>query len=239
MEAADQAKGSGSGYGCGSGSGSGSGYGSGYGDGYGYGSGYGDGYGYGSGYGSGYGYGSGSGSGYGDGYGYGSGSGSGYGDGDGYGYGYGYGYGSGSGSGYGDGYGYGSGSGSGYGDGDGYGGSLEPPAWGSFVCWKKASSPKKVSERLLVKLEVPADAKRILGADEASSGKCRASKARVLEITSLDGLTQHQVAVSSYDGVLPYRVGDLVEPKEGFDEADVACSTGIHFFMRREAALEY
>ena len=51
------------------------------------------------------------------------------------------------------------------------------PNFGSFIGWKRAY------DGLIVKLEIPEDAKRLSG----TGRKCRCDKARVIEIQNLDG----------------------------------------------------
>ena len=106
---------------------------------------------------------------------------------------------------------------------------LACPDTGAFVGWKKASGR-------IVCLEIPADAKRL----SATSRKCRCDKAKVLSITELSGEPCDLDAVNSdHDSAFVYKVGEIVSV-ENFDENRWnECSTGIHFFINRQEAVEY
>ena len=101
------------------------------------------------------------------------------------------------------------------------------PDTGSFIAWKSASG-------YIVKLEIPADAKR----SSATSRKCRASKARVLEIQNKDGSKADVTEVKSDRGGV-YKVGEMVYPDEWDDNRWNECSHGIHFFVTRMEAEDW
>ncbi len=103
------------------------------------------------------------------------------------------------------------------------------PTEGSFIAWKKASGK-------IVKLLVLEGAKR----SSATTLKCRCSAAKVLEIQNIDGTkTEESCIVSGHDSSFIYRVGDIVSV-DNFDEDRFnECSTGIHFFISRDAAVKY
>lgn len=71
--------------------------------------------------------------------------------------------------------------------------------------------------------------------------KCRAERAKVLRI---DGLCVGSLsapiteASSSYHKTFKYTIGETVSV-EDFDRSKEICSTGIHFFMDREDAVNY
>ena len=89
---------------------------------------------------------------------------------------------------------------------------------------------KKCREDVIVKLRIPAKAKR----SHAFGRKCRAEFAKVVAIYGADE------ARSSHDPNFTYRKGDTVRPTQPFDENWVdECSTGIHFFITREEAEKY
>ena len=116
--------------------------------------------------------------------------------------------------------------------------SLACPEKGEFVGYKKAwdITPKGYCTEVIVKLLIPADAKR----SSATTDKCRCNKAKVLSITDLDGngIGAKEV-LSDYDNSFIYKVGETVEVNN-FDENRWAeCAPGIHFFMDREVAVEY
>ena len=101
------------------------------------------------------------------------------------------------------------------------------PDTGSFIAWKSAGV-------YIVKLEIPADAKR----SSATSRKCRASKARVLEIQNKDGSKADVTEVKSDRGGV-YKVGEMVYPDEWDDNRWNECSHGIHFFVTRIEAEDW
>ena len=117
---------------------------------------------------------------------------------------------------------------------------LSCPDTGSFIGWKKARVELDIGEHttrfsVIVKLLIPEDAKR----SSAMSEKCRCDKATVLEIQSLDGSEKYQAAYSGYRPDFIYTVGETVTVPD-FDENRWAeCSTGIHFFINRQSAVEY
>lgn len=107
--------------------------------------------------------------------------------------------------------------------------SFACPDTGSFIAYKKASG-------YIVKLQIPEDAKRL----SATSRKCRCDKAQVLEIQNFDGTTADVTEVrSSQDKNFIYKVGKTVSV-ENFDKNRWnECSTGIHFFINRQEAVNY
>jgi len=103
------------------------------------------------------------------------------------------------------------------------------PDFGSFIGWKKADGR-------LIKLLIPADAAR----SSAATRKCRCSKAKVLEITNLDGSVYSGNKVpSDYDNNFFYTVDETVEVEDFNPDRWEECSTGIHFFINRQEAIEY
>lgn len=110
------------------------------------------------------------------------------------------------------------------------------PAEGSFIGWKKAYDIDN-ERQVLVKLEIADDAKR----SSAFGKKCRCSKARVMGIFTLDGQPLHNVKVHSfYDQAFMYEVGKMVMPVDEFDDDwRDECSSGIHFFISKEDAINY
>ena len=89
---------------------------------------------------------------------------------------------------------------------------------------------KKCESGVIVKLLIPKEAKR----NNAFGRKCRAEYAQVLEIIGSD------TAISQHDNSFTYKVGDIVRPTTPFDEDFTnECSTGIHFFITLEEAINY
>ena len=108
---------------------------------------------------------------------------------------------------------------------------------GAFIGFKKAYYGD-CGEPCIVELEIPADAKR----SNASGRKCRASKARVVSITDLEGqpIDGAQRVFSGHDHDFTYSNGVTVEPTELFEEDRWdECSPGIHFFITREEAVAW
>ena len=103
------------------------------------------------------------------------------------------------------------------------------PSDGAFIGWKKVRG-------LLVKLEIPEDAKRC----SATSQKCRCEKAKVLAITQLDGSgSMDEILNTSQAHQVLYKVGEMVYP-DSFDENRwEECSHGIHFFINKQEAINY
>ena len=104
------------------------------------------------------------------------------------------------------------------------------PEKGSFIAFKK------VKDDYIVELLIPEDARRC----SATSRKCRCDKAKVLSITKIDGTSDGVDTVYSiYDETFAYKIGELVEVKDFDDNRWNECSTGIHFFLTRQEAVEY
>ena len=112
------------------------------------------------------------------------------------------------------------------------------PEKGSFIGFKKANM-LDVMERAMqciVELEIPADALR----SSATSRKCRCSKAKVLSITNLDGTAAN--ALLAFSRIRPdfiYKIGEIVEVPDFNTDRWNECSTGIHFFITRQEAVDY
>lgn len=104
------------------------------------------------------------------------------------------------------------------------------PSDGAFVGWKKCR------DNLIVKLQVQSSAKRL----SATGRKCRCDKAKVLAIQNMDGTTANvDFAVSFRNISFVYRVGSYVSVAN-FDECRWnECSSGIHFFITRDEAVQY
>ena len=94
---------------------------------------------------------------------------------------------------------------------------------GSLIGWKKCNSG------VMVKLSIPADAKR----SHAFGRKCRAEFVDVLEVIGAD------VGISQHDNKTEYRVGQRVTPDKWDDNWQEECAGGIHFFITRLEAEAY
>lgn len=88
---------------------------------------------------------------------------------------------------------------------------------GDLIGWKKCR------ENVIVKLRIPADAKR----SSAFGRKCRAEFADVLEVIGAD------VGIGMHDGKTEYRSGERVTPDEWDDNWQEECSHGVHFYITR------
>ena len=111
------------------------------------------------------------------------------------------------------------------------------PDVGSFIGWKAAKTVN--GKPVIVKLEIPEDAKRV---SPIGVGKCRCSKAKVIGIESLSGNQHYKKVrcVSWFDKNFTYGLGDTLVPKKDFDDsAFESCSSGIHFFTNRDAAIRW
>ena len=107
------------------------------------------------------------------------------------------------------------------------------PEKGSFIAFKKAGNNYN---NYIVELLIPEDARRC----SATSRKCRCDKAKVLSITKIDGTSDGVDTVYSiYDETFAYKIGEIVEVKDFDDNRWNECSTGIHFFITRQEAVEY
>lgn len=91
---------------------------------------------------------------------------------------------------------------------------------------------------VIIELKIPKDAKR----SSATTRKCRASKAEVLSITSIDGKKRYKKAVAGWHNAnsFVYEVGKTVVPDNGFEENRwIECAAGIHHFITRDEAVAY
>ena len=105
---------------------------------------------------------------------------------------------------------------------------LACPSDGEFIGWKKVSNK-------LIRLLIPSDAKR----SSSTSNKCRCDKAKVLEITDLDGSNPITSVINKNYVETQYVVGEMVFP-DSFDENRWnECSNGIHFFINKQEAINY
>ena len=104
------------------------------------------------------------------------------------------------------------------------------PENGAFIAWKKCANDT------VVKLEILEDAKR----SSAFSRKCRCSAARVLAIENIDGTPYKENSVSSQlDSTFIYTAGEIVKVDDFDEDRRNECSTGIHFFITRQEAVDW
>ena len=86
-----------------------------------------------------------------------------------------------------------------------------------------------------MELEIPADALR----SSATSRKCRASKAKVISISDVDGNTAGESVQSNFDSNFVYTVGETVEVQNFDTDRWNECAPGIHHFITRDEAVKY
>ena len=109
------------------------------------------------------------------------------------------------------------------------------PDEGDIIGWKKAIALD--GARIIVKLLIPADAQR----SNATGRKCRASKARILDLQDQQGnsLPPDTTAYSSYDPDFTYQKGETIHVENFDTNRWNECAPGIHFFITRIEAVEY
>ena len=107
------------------------------------------------------------------------------------------------------------------------------PSHGSFIAWKKAIIED--GSTVIVKLRIPEDAIRY-----SIRHKCRANKAEVLGYETLNGekLPETTKVHSNFRPDFYYKIGVIEEENFDLDPLE-ECSSGIHFFLNREDAVNY
>ena len=98
------------------------------------------------------------------------------------------------------------------------------PEEGYFIGWKK------LSDNVVAKLEIPAEAKR------TSSMVGRKNRAEFVRVLELFGASE---GVSMHDRKTVYRVGEIVRPDSYNGDPRIECTNGIHFFITRKEAEAY
>jgi hypothetical protein len=117
------------------------------------------------------------------------------------------------------------------------------PETGSFIAYKKALKVKKdfteEAQDRIIKLFIPETALR----SSANTSKCRTNEAIVLEIQNLDGTVDNELdgyeicSCMRHDFV--YEVGKHIFINDFDTDRFHECSTGIHFFVDRQEAVDY
>ena len=107
--------------------------------------------------------------------------------------------------------------------------ALQCPQKGSFIGYKKCR------DDLIVEILILEDAKR----SSATSRKCRASKARVIDITNIENTEIFKEAISRHDSNFIYKIGEIIEVEDFNMNRWDECSSGIHFFITRQEAVNY
>lgn len=106
------------------------------------------------------------------------------------------------------------------------------PEEGGFIGYKKAAAEK--GRYALIKLYIPADARR----NSATSYRCRADRAKVLEITDEAGQPLEK-AWSGRDKGFVYQAGQWLKVPEFDEDRWNEKTKGIHFYLSKEAARLY
>lgn len=107
---------------------------------------------------------------------------------------------------------------------------LQCPSDGAFVGWKKVNN-------VLIKLEIPADAKR----SSATTNKCRCDKAKVLGFYDSLGVNELDITelVNDEYEECKYVKGEVVYPDFFDEDRWNECGHGIHFFVNKQDAINY
>ena len=112
------------------------------------------------------------------------------------------------------------------------------PDEGDIIGWKKAYvDGTMLPKSVIVKLLIPADAQRSNG----TGRKCRASKARVLDLQDKQGnsLPPDTTAYSGHDTDFTYKKGETIHVEDFDTNRWKECAPGIHFFITRIEAVKY
>lgn len=107
---------------------------------------------------------------------------------------------------------------------------LRCPSDGAFIGWKRIKD-------VLVKLEIPADAKR----SSATTNKCRCEKAKVLGFYDSLGSKELNITelVNNRYEKCKYVKGEMVYPDSFDEDRWIECGHGIHFFINKQDAINY
>jgi len=110
------------------------------------------------------------------------------------------------------------------------------PVEGDIIGWKVCHGQNNRTP-YLVKLHIPNRTKRTSG---FGSRKCRCERALVLDILHIDGTPAKETTVfSHYDKTFSYTKGQWVHADCYDDDRRFVCSSGIHFFMEQQEAINY
>jgi uncharacterized protein YjbI with pentapeptide repeats len=107
--------------------------------------------------------------------------------------------------------------------------SIQCPEEWEFTAWKKCIN------NTIVKLLIPKEAKR----SSATTRKCRASKAKVIDIYTKEW-KKIKETFSTYDKEFIYKIWKIVKPKNWYENNRwIECGWWIHFFITRKEAEQY
>jgi uncharacterized protein YjbI with pentapeptide repeats len=108
------------------------------------------------------------------------------------------------------------------------------PEEGDFIGWKKVTRPDE--EDYILQLLIMGDrVSPIVGR------KCRTNKALVLSAYDMSGkvINNGLAFISKYNSDFKYRIGQMVEEKDYDPSIIVECSSGIHFFITKQEAIDF
>lgn len=106
--------------------------------------------------------------------------------------------------------------------------ALACPEKGSFIGYKKAG-------KCIVELLILDDSKRV----SATSARCRTDKARVLKIRNIETNALVDEVCSDYDSNFVYKTGEIISVKDFDNDRWSTFTTGIHFFISKDEAMNY
>ena len=110
------------------------------------------------------------------------------------------------------------------------------PVEGDIIGWKVCHGQNNRTP-YLVKLHIPDGVRRTSG---FGSRKCRCERALVLDILYIDGTPAKETTVfSHYDKTFSYTKGRWVHVDCYDSDRRFVCSSGIHFFMEHQEAINY
>ena len=104
------------------------------------------------------------------------------------------------------------------------------PEVGAFTAFKKV---KNADKHYVIRLEIPADAKRLGG---LVGRKCRVEKAIFVAVETQTELTEF---FSGHDPEFVYKLGGMIVPKTFNDDPREECAAGIHCFITKKEAEDY
>ena len=138
---------------------------------------------------------------------------------------------------------------------------MKCPKKGSFIGYKivvkdKYSrrhpiiQPNSINRLCLLKLEIPEDAERLSPILSGSLPKCRCDKVKVLQAYDVQKylitkdlrkcrIKDQKIFYSYYNRDFEYSVGETISVDNFDDDRWKTCSTGIHFFRKKEDAMRY
>ena len=73
----------------------------------------------------------------------------------------------------------------------------------------------------------------------ATTAKCRCDKAKVLDIENIETGKKVNKVNSNHDSNFIYKLGEIVSVNNFDNNRWNECSTGIHFFINKENAINY